>query len=75
MLRFNDGTQAAVTGLHEIMAALYHEGREADGATADEIVRRLEEKNYIPPSSRREYRRLLLDAYREYVEGRKKTPR
>ena len=71
MLRFPDGTQTAVNGLTEIFADLYSEGRQANAETADEIIKRLEEKNYIPPSTRREYQHLLVKEYREYVAGRK----
>ncbi len=55
------------------MAAVHSEGREASTATAEEIVRRLKEKNYIPPSARREYRHLILEEYREYVANRKNS--
>ncbi len=53
------------------MAELYAEGREANGETVEEIIRRLEAlHNYIPSSeiTRREYRNVLLKEYREYVE-------
>lgn len=71
MLRFNDGTQVAVTGLTEIMAELFSEGREVNNNTAGEIIKRLEiHNNYIPASevTRREYRYVLLKEYEEYVE-------
>ena len=73
MLRFMDGTQTAVNGLNEIMAALYSEGRQASQETGDEIIKRLEAaKNYIPSSEliRREYRHLLLKEYGEYLGQR-----
>ena len=68
-----DGTKVSVTGLDEILDELCAEGRVADRETADEILKRLEErKNYIPSSeiTRREYRHLLLKEYREYLSGR-----
>jgi hypothetical protein len=73
MLRFIDGTQIAVNGLDEIMVHLYAEGRQANQATAEEILEELEaQKNYIPPSdrTRKEYTRVLLKEYKEYVESR-----
>jgi hypothetical protein len=69
-LRFVDGTTTAVTGLTEILAELYSEGRQASRETAEEIMARLEaSKNYIPPSSlvRREYAHALLEEYRNYA--------
>ncbi|MFH0788966.1 MAG: hypothetical protein V2B13_15315 [Pseudomonadota bacterium] len=73
MLKFPDGTKARVVGLDEILADLYSEGRQENQETGEEIMNRLEaKKNYIPSSSliRREYRRLLLKEYREYVKDR-----
>ncbi len=59
-------------GLGDIMAELYAENRNADGKTAEEILERLEEKNYIPSSERvqREYKNVLLREYRAYIEDR-----
>ena len=68
-----DGTQVAVTGLDEILAELYSEGRQANQETADEIMNRLEAgKNYIPSSdlTHREYRYVLLKEYREHIASR-----
>jgi hypothetical protein len=61
---------AAVSGLIEVLAELYSEGRHANRETAEEIMTRLEaSKNYIPlsPLVRREYANVLLDEYRNYV--------
>ncbi len=74
MLRFPDGTQIRITGLNEIMANLHGEGRLVSAATADEILKKLEEKNYIPSAARREYQHLLLEEYKEYVGQRKDNP-
>jgi hypothetical protein len=72
MLKFPDGTQIRVTGLNEILADLYSEGRQANKETAEEILDKLEKNNnYIPPSARREYKSVLLKEYRGYVEGLK----
>ena len=68
-----DGTQVAVNGLDEVLADLYAQDRQANKETADEIISRLEgNKNYVPSSDvvRREYRHLLLTAYREYISER-----
>jgi len=70
MLVFPDGSQAGVMGLDEILAAVYAEGRQVSVDTAEEIVERLAVKNYIVPSSRKEYRDLLLQEYRKYVGSR-----
>ncbi len=72
MLRFPDGTKVRITGLNEVLADLYSEGREANKETGEELIKRLEERNnFIPSSSRtrREYAHLLLAEYREYIEG------
>jgi hypothetical protein len=73
MLKFSDDTQIRVTGLVEILADLYAEGRPENEATAEEIINRLEaKKNYIPSSdrSRREYAHILLKEYRKYISSR-----
>jgi hypothetical protein len=62
-----------LNGLAEIFAELYAEGRVADRETANEILKRLEErKNYIPSSetTSREYRHILLKEYKEYMSSR-----
>jgi hypothetical protein len=74
MLKFPDGTKIRVTGLNEILADLYSEGRQANQGTAEEIISRLEaQKNFIPSSdrTRKEYAYVLLKEYRKYVAGRK----
>ena len=73
MLRFPDDTQVLVTGLVEILADLYSQGRQANQETAGEIIKRLEaNKNYIPSSdrTRKEFAYVLLREYREYAKGR-----
>lgn len=59
-------------GLDEILAEIYSEGRLANQETAEEIMNRLAKKNYIPSSeiTRREYRHLLLEKYKEYMSAR-----
>jgi hypothetical protein len=75
MLRFPDGTKIRVTGLDEILADLYSEGRKPNKETAEEIIDRLEKNsNYIPPSARWEYKSVLLKEYRDYVTSRKIKP-
>jgi hypothetical protein len=72
MLKFADNSQVRVTGLNEILADLYSEGRQANRETAEEILDRLEKhNNYIPPSARWEYRSAVLKEYRDYGAGRK----
>jgi len=72
MLKFPDGTKIRVTGLDEILADLYSEGRQPNKETAEEILDRLEKNdNYIPPSARWEYKSVLLEEYRDYVADRK----
>ena len=73
-LRFLDGTQVAVSNLHEIMAELHSVGKPADRETIDEIISGLEAMgNYISDSevTRREYRNVLLKEYKEYIESHK----
>ena len=73
MLKFPDDTEIRVTGLVEILADLYAEGRPTNEETAEEILNRLEaKKNYIPSSerARREYSYVLLREYRDYVKDR-----
>lgn len=69
-LTFADGTQIGVLGLDEIFAAVYEEGREANAEAAREIVDRLETRNYIPSSARREYEEIILKEYKKYVADR-----
>ena len=72
MLRFPDGTKIRVTGLHEILADLYSQGRQPNKETAEEILDRLEKSNnYIPASARREYKSVHFKEYRDYVADRK----
>jgi len=70
-LTFLDGTQIGVKGLDDILEAIFAEGKQANTETAEEIVDKLEEKNYIPSSARREYQNLLLREYRKYVADQK----
>ena len=73
MLRFPDDAQVRVNGLDEILADLFAQGRQANQETAAEIINMLEAgKNYIPSSerTRKEYTDVLLEEYREYVQGR-----
>jgi hypothetical protein len=73
MLVFADNTKVSLKGLGEIMAALYAEGRRATYETADEIIKRLEERNNFIPSSetaRREYLVALLREYHAWGEER-----
>jgi len=73
MLKFVDGTQVGVIGLDSIMAELYAEGRMATDETAEEIIKRLEDKGtYIPSSERvrKEYIYVLLREYRNYISDR-----
>ena len=70
-LRFVDGTQVAVSNLHEIMAELHFVGKKATKETVDEIIAGLEAMgNYISDSEvvRREYRNVLLKEYQEYID-------
>ncbi len=60
-------------GLDTIMAGLFNENRKATHETAEEIIKRLEEKkNYIPTSDhvRSEYAYVLLREYVKYIQDR-----
>jgi len=74
-LTFLDGTQIGVKGLDEILEDIYTKGKPVNNDAAEEIVNRLEEKNYIPSSARREYQNLLLREYKKYVADRKDNTR
>ena len=70
-LRFVDGTQVAVSNLHEIMSELHSVGKQATKETVDEIIAGLEAMgNYIAESEvvRRDYRNVLLKEYQEYID-------
>jgi len=69
-LTFLDGTYVMVQGLDEILEFIYAEGGQVSPATAEEIVNRLEKKNYIPYSAREEYQKILLKGYKQYVTSR-----
>jgi hypothetical protein len=74
-IRFIDGTQIALSNLHEIMAELYAVGKRPTRATIDEIIAGLEAMgNYIPDSEvvRRDYRDVLMKEYTEFVEIRER---
>lgn len=70
MLTLHDGTQVGIMGLNEILADIYAEGRQASADTAEEILERLAEHNYITPSFRQQYCEVLLEEYRQYVTSR-----
>jgi hypothetical protein len=70
MITFPDGTQVGVMGLNEILADIYAENRQVSQETAEEIVDRLSENNYITPSFRQQYCEVLLNEYRQYVKIR-----
>ena len=72
MLKFPDDTQVRVNGLNEILSDLYSEGRQANRQTGEEIIKRLEAKNFIPSSdrTRKEYAYVLLKEYRQYIDDR-----
>jgi hypothetical protein len=72
-LTFPDDTQVGLDGLDGIMAELHAEEMKPTDETAEEIIKRLEEKkNYIPESERvrREYAYVLLREYRKYLKDR-----
>ena len=50
MLKFPDGTQVGLNGLADIMAELFAEGMKATHETAEEIIKRLEEKRTLSRS-------------------------
>ena len=70
MLAFSDGTQVGVMGLNEILADMYAENKQVNQETAEEMVDRLSENNYITPSFRQQYCEVLLDEYRKYIKIR-----
>lgn len=75
MIKFPDDTQVGLVGLDRIMAELYNESKEANDATIEELIKKLEEKNYIPPSGkiRRDYEYALLNEFRKFIKTHKET--
>ncbi len=71
MLRFPDGTEVGVLSLNDVLDAVYREGRRVDHDTAEQIITRLAAKNYIVPSLRAQYRDVVMEEYRRYVEERR----
>lgn len=69
-LTFPDGTHVGIVGLEEILKAMFAQDRPVNTETAEEIVKGLKEKNYIPFSIIEEYETLLLGEYRKYVQRR-----
>src|SRR5512136_1145659 len=72
-ITFPDGDQVGLIGLDAIMEALYKEGKQPNDSTAQEMIARLREKNYIGDSSQVQelYRTALLNEYQRFC-GRKK---
>lgn len=71
MFTFPDGSKAGVTGLDQILEDLFREGKEPDSETASEIVKRLASKNYIAPTTRKQYEDVLLKEYQKFYESKK----
>ncbi|MDD3846916.1 MAG: hypothetical protein PHC90_11225 [Syntrophorhabdaceae bacterium] len=71
VLTFPDGSKTGVVGLEDVLAGVYSEGRQVNAETAEEIVKRLAVKNYIPSSdlARKEYSEVLLKEYGRYCQS------
>jgi hypothetical protein len=70
-LTFRDGCRISVMGLAEILEAAYGEGKQANPETVEEILEGLAATNYVPWSAREEYRELLMEEYRRFLESRR----
>ncbi len=70
MLTFPDGSKVGVIGLYEAMEDLYNEGQPADFDSGDKLIKRLDGKNYFPPSDINIYRMLLQSEYKVFLEDR-----
>ena len=70
MVKFPDDTQVGLISLDHIMAEIYNEGRQPNEETVNYIIKRLEEKNYIPQSGRvrNNYSYVLLNEYRKFFK-------
>ena len=66
-LTFLDGSEVRVKGLDDIFAAAYANKLPAELETAELMVDRLEQENYIPSTARKEYRSAVLKEYRAYI--------
>ena len=60
-----------VYGLMELMKEFKEQGREPSNEVAEEILKRLEVRNYIPSSEkvRREYSYVLLREYKRFFKS------
>lgn len=56
------------------MEDFYRERKQVNRETAEEILDRLEKAgNYIPPSARKDYRRMIMKEYKDYISEHKKS--
>ena len=65
-----DGDRVGLIGLDAVLEALYAEGKLPDSSTAEEMISRLREKNYISSSSTVEelYAKALLPEYQRFYQ-------
>lgn len=70
MLRFPDGGQAGVVGLGAILGEMAAAGKPVAAGTAEEIVEKLAQRNYVPASAHPQYRDVVLREYAAYIERR-----
>ncbi len=70
MITFPDGTKSGIIGLDEIMEDLYRQGKQPSESSAEEILIKAENHNYIPSSQRHIYKHLFMEEYRHFWERR-----
>jgi hypothetical protein len=68
MITFPDGTKSGIIGLDEVFEELAGQSRQPSEATAEEILNKVENRNYIPSSQRHIYKHLFLEEFRRFLE-------
>lgn len=69
-LTLSNGSHIGIIGLEEILKQMHREDKPVTVQTAQAIIERLKEKNYIPFSIIQEYEVVLLREYRKYIEAK-----
>ncbi|HNX16763.1 MAG TPA: hypothetical protein PKM50_00380 [Methanoregula sp.] len=64
------GKPVGITGLPAAFAAVSAKGLTSDAEIATELMRRVENENYIPPTLAEEYTAAILAEYRRQLEGK-----
>jgi NAD-dependent dihydropyrimidine dehydrogenase PreA subunit len=63
-----EGKQIGIVGLDEVFEEFSKEGRRLDADLKHDLVKRLRELNYIPPSKEAVYGTAFLDGYKKFCD-------